>query len=334
MSEKYSLVKWNAAKKAIVEAKSIDEVKGIRDKAMAMQAYAKQIGESLEVQNDICEIKLRAERRAGEMLKETELNKGRPSEKGLHDVTVITKLSDLGIDKHESSRWQKIAGIPEKQFESLINEVKEDNKELTESFLLSTVKKIDRIDKIEKQKKAIEKGELPLPKGTFEIIVMDPPWPYSRDGTSYDPTGNRAMVPYPEMSMEKLEEIYIPGSEDCVLWLWTTNAFMKDAYHLLKVWGFEDKTILTWNKEFLGAGWWLRNITEHCILAVKGEPRKKGFFDNKKWTTLISEKRTQHSVKPELFYKLVDEVCTGRKLDYFARKKRDGWEVWGDEVTK
>ena len=60
------LVKWNNAKQAIIEAKTIDEVLNIRDKAEAMRAYAKQIGESLEVQNDICEIKLRAQRRAGE----------------------------------------------------------------------------------------------------------------------------------------------------------------------------------------------------------------------------------------------------------------------------
>ena len=39
-----------------------------------------------------------------------------------------------------------------------------------------------------------------------------------------------------------------------------------------------------------------------------------------------------HSVKPQEFYDMVDELCIGRKLDYFARKKRDGWEVFGNEV--
>jgi hypothetical protein len=60
------------------------------------------------------EIKLRAERRMGEMLKEIELNKGAitpGTNRGttqLHDVTSSPKLSDIGIEKHESSRWQKI----------------------------------------------------------------------------------------------------------------------------------------------------------------------------------------------------------------------------------
>jgi N6-adenosine-specific RNA methylase IME4 len=86
--------------------------------------------------------------------------------------------------------------------------------------------------------------------------------------------------------------------------------------------------MLTWDKEHFGTGRWLRSQTEHCILAIKGKP----FYNNTKWGTLIREKRTEHSVKPEIFYKMVDEICTGRKLDYFARKKREGWDVYGDEV--
>lgn len=54
-------------------------------------------------------------------------------------------------------------------------------------------------------------------------------------------------------------------------------------------------------------------------------------------TTLISEKRTTHSTKPEIFYKMVEEICASkskkfRKLYYFARKKREGWDVYGDEI--
>ena len=47
------------------------------------------------------------------MLKEEELDKGgRPSENRLHDVTSLSKLSDLGIEKIQSHRWQKIANMP------------------------------------------------------------------------------------------------------------------------------------------------------------------------------------------------------------------------------
>ena len=95
------LVKWEKAKQAIIEAKSIDEVKDIRDKAEALKAYAKQHGESKEVQNDIAEIKIRAERRMGEMLKEIDRHEsgdGRPL-KAFHDerLSAKPKLKDIGI---------------------------------------------------------------------------------------------------------------------------------------------------------------------------------------------------------------------------------------------
>ena len=54
--------------------------------------------------------------------------------------------------------------------------------------------------------------------------------------------------------------------------------------------------------------------------------------NNNKFSTFLEEKKTKHSAKPEAFYKMIDEICVGRKLNYFARKKRKGWDVYGDEV--
>jgi len=67
-----ALVKFDEARRALALATSIDEVKDIRDKAAALVAYVRQQGESLEMQNQCAEIKLRAERRAGELLAESE----------------------------------------------------------------------------------------------------------------------------------------------------------------------------------------------------------------------------------------------------------------------
>lgn len=133
------LIKWDNARNAIAECKTIDEVKTIRDKAEAMRAYAKQVKESLQVQNDLCEIKLRAERRAGEMLSETNLN----STAKLKNESNSMSLSRIGIQKHESSRWQKIAKIPEETFESVITETKAAAEELTESMMLKVEKEIN-----------------------------------------------------------------------------------------------------------------------------------------------------------------------------------------------
>lgn len=164
-----------------------------------------------------------------------------------------------------------------------------------------------------------------LPPGQYEVIVIDPPWPY---GTVYNAETRRVASPYPEMNLDELGALQIPAATDCILWLWTTNAFMHDAHHILEAWDFEPKTILTWFKEKTGVGYWLRGQTEHCILAVKGEPQ----LTHKAQGTALFAKARRHSEKPDEFYQFVESLCPGRKLDMFARRKRQGWEVWGNEI--
>jgi len=56
-------------------------------------------------------------------------------------------------------------------------------------------------------------------------------------------------------------------------WFWTTNFHMRHAYPILDAWGFhKTPTILTWAKDRMDNGYWLRGQTEHCILAVRGNP--------------------------------------------------------------
>ena len=98
------LVHFENAKRELQLATNVDEVKDLRDKAEALRLYMKQAGESLWMQNQCAEIKVRAERKAGELLKVT-VKPGNPQLS--HDVTIKT-LPD-GISRKQSSRWQAIA---------------------------------------------------------------------------------------------------------------------------------------------------------------------------------------------------------------------------------
>ena len=102
-----ALVRFDAARRALIEARSIDEVKDVRDKAEALRLYMRQAGESLEMQNDVAEIKLRAERRAGEMLGEMGESGQRPLGRPEKESQQVT-LSDFGLTKSQSSRWQSM----------------------------------------------------------------------------------------------------------------------------------------------------------------------------------------------------------------------------------
>lgn len=165
------------------------------------------------------------------------------------------------------------------------------------------------------------------PEGTYQVIVIDPPWPFnSRQGDST----HEIASPYQIMSIEEIEALKIPATDDSILWLWVPNAFLHDAFHILEAWGFTYRTNLTWAKNFVGLGDWLGGQTEHCLLATKG--KYKVFRKNE--STLLTAPRTKHSEKPITFYELVERLCPGTKMDMFARRKREGWDSWGAEANE
>jgi len=331
MNEETQLVHFDQARQALALASSIDEVKLIRDQAEAIRQYIRQQKGSLEMQNQAAEIKIRAERRAGEMLREMDLNEGgRPPEKLITSNIMLPvtppKLEDLGISKIQSHRWQMIAEVPEAKVEEFIAETKAKSDEITSRAILGIAMKIRHEAKMQTG------NTTELPDGLYRVIVIDPPWQYGRD---YDPFGSRVGSPYPEMSVEEITMLDIPAADGCILWLWTTNAFMHDAYHILEAWAFEPKTILTWFKERTGVGYWLRGETEHCILATRGTPNK---LSNEAFTTHLKVKSSNHSAKPNEFYELVEKLCGGSTeqthLEMFARVQREGWATWGNQITK
>ena len=194
-----------------------------------------------------------------------------------------------------------------------------------------TLKAAQRKRELDRQRLDIIEGRVALPEGVFEVIVIDPPWPYEGN---YSPGHfmGRVASPYPEMSLEELANLDIPAAPDCILWCWVTNRFLHDAFHLLEAWAFDYKTVLTWHKQRLGLGNWLRNNTEHVLVATKGHP--KWLTDLTNQNTWLEAPAGPYSRKPDAFYTLVDSLCVGRKLDYFSREKRLGWEQFGNDVAK
>jgi hypothetical protein len=100
------------ARRLLAEARSLDEVRHVRDVAEAVRVYARQAQLGLEAQNDAAELRLRADRRLGELLAGLPRNAGA---RGLgvrsHDATAPT-LEELGVSKSQSARWQAVAAVP------------------------------------------------------------------------------------------------------------------------------------------------------------------------------------------------------------------------------
>lgn len=217
----------------------------------------------------------------------------------------------------------KIAHRPHEEQRAIMDKAQEGSRNL-----VAAARRVD----IEKQREEIDAGTVELPTGVYEVISIDPPWPY-RDGeeqADYDPKGHRASNPYPEMSLEEIAALELPAADDCVLWLWTTHKFMRHSFALLDQWGFQERAILTWAKDRMGLGRWLRSQSEFCIMATRGKP----LIDLTNQTTVLHGPMREHSRKPDEFYAMVESLCPGRKIDWFSREKREGWAQVGNETEK
>lgn len=309
--------------------RDIDEVLNIRDRAEALRQYAKKVGMTHENQNALAEIKVRTERRAGELLAEMEKHEGgRPNKTGCKVQQV--SLQEMGIERTQSHRWQRIASIPEKKFESQLSALRADNqKEITSAAMLKLAKAIKARQPKPNPAVAMEGvyGSLgDLPAGSrFATVYADPPWQYENQGTRAA-TDNH----YETMTVDELCKMSVSRyvSEDAHLHLWTTNAFLFDAKRVMEAWGFEYKSCFVWVKTQMGIGNYWRVSHEFLFLGVRG----KCPFENKGLKSWGEYKRTKHSAKPDAVRGLIEQASLGPYLELFGRRQAKGWVVVGNQV--
>ncbi|WP_425755106.1 MT-A70 family methyltransferase [Ihubacter sp. rT4E-8] len=100
----------------------------------------------------------------------------------------------------------------------------------------------------------------------YKTIYIDPPWD-ARGGGKIKSGADRH---YSLMAIAEIAEIPVENLVDpsgCHLYLWAANNYIEDALALIKKWGFEYITMITWQKDKMGLGQYYRGITEHCIFA-------------------------------------------------------------------
>lgn len=131
------MVRYDAACKALAAAKSVDEAKTIRDVSEAMRAYAKQ-AKNKQLEVDAAEIRIRAERRIGELMQaqretvglakpfagKAGPGRGNTGPKPTQ-VSDLPTLAEAGIDKHLADRARKYAAVPEGEWNRELSEWRE-----------------------------------------------------------------------------------------------------------------------------------------------------------------------------------------------------------------
>lgn len=253
------------------------------------------------------------------------------SDESLKEVSTKKELSKVAAVSHDTIA--KVKKIQEKAPEEIKAKLATGEVSINAAYkeIKKEEKKEERDKKIEEVKQKIENENLASIDKKYHVIAIDPPWAYNEKGgfssDDYDAQNNRGAVDYPTMTVEQIKNINIPSADDSVMFLWTTHAFLKDSFDILKHWGFNYKATIVWDKVKMGMGRNIRMQVEFCLLGIKGKPIIQGSSER----DIITEPRREHSRKPEAFYEMVERMCIGNKLDYFSRQNRLNWEHYGAE---
>lgn len=186
-----------------------------------------------------------------------------------------------------------------------------------------------------------------LPNKKYDIIYADPPWDYngklqfdksSKSKEKIDISKNifisSASFKYPTLKLDELKKLQLQeiAKDDCLLFMWTSNPHLAQAIELAKSWGFDYRTIaFIWDKMNHNPGQYTLSNCEVCLVFKKGKiPRPRGARNVQQ---LVRSKRNGHSEKPiEVMQGIENMFPTQNKIELFARKKYEGWDVWGLDV--
>ena len=165
-----------------------------------------------------------------------------------------------------------------------------------------------------------------LPNKKYNVIYADPPWNEVGGGKIKRGADKHYLL----MKTNEIKKLPVANIADETGWLflWVTNNYLKDGLDVMDAWGFKYITNLVWAKNTIGLGYYFRGQHELCLFGKKGQMKP----NSRSESTLVNAKKTKHSKKPEEFYKKIEAVCSGKKIELFARNTRDGWDVWGNEV--
>lgn len=176
-------------------------------------------------------------------------------------------------------------------------------------------------------------------KNRYEIIYADPPWKYNARSNRNTRFGGGAQAHYPLMAMNDIEALPVPSlaAKNCVLLMWCTFPYLDQQLRLFSHWGFAYKTLgFSWIKTnkvnqqpFFGVGYYAKSNAEICLLGMRGSLKP---VSNRVSSCIVAPRRA-HSCKPDEVRDRIVELFGDRpRVELFARTKKAGWDVWGNEV--
>ena len=367
-SKSTGLTRYDAFIRALAEVKAVDEVVAIRDKAAALAAAAR-IANNHQAEADAVAIRLRATRRLGQLMQAQKdavgFNRGAagggkkagPRGSLVNPRDLRPTLASQGIDKRLANQARLLSAPSEKDFEALVAD--------THDKVARAVRNAMREVEIEQEREAYrartyqggtvaDLEHLIASGDRFGVESVDFAWPY--EPWSDKGKQRSAERRYDVMSLDEIKTFaanYIPrlAAKDCALFIWAIWPLIfavREVIDVIDGYGFKYRGLgFDWIKSLPGVetievkragykggglhwgeGYATRANSEVCFLATRGNPRRLLMNVHSTVIAPVGE----HSEKPDEVYRRIERLYPGPYLELFARKPREHWTYWGDEL--
>jgi len=173
----------------------------------------------------------------------------------------------------------------------------------------------------------------------YQIIYADPPWKQRKGGKkNVRPKSSGNPLDYNTISLDEIQSILnrvgFLSSENRVLFLWTIDKYLFAAEGIAERLGYKLHARMIWNKVTgIPAAFTIRFGHEYLLYMYHGRLLPIALEERGKIHSVFKEQVKNHSQKPEIAYQIIERLYPkANKLELFARRKREGWDVWGNEV--
>ena len=174
----------------------------------------------------------------------------------------------------------------------------------------------------------------------YDLILADPPWRQTKGGKkNVRPDSSGTELDYPVCSMEEIKEhlrqaTSLAAGDNVILFLWTIDKYLFEAQQMAESLGYRLHARMIWNKVTgIPAAFTVRYGHEYLLYMYKGKLIPVAKEERGKIHTVFTEKVHRHSQKPEISYEIIERLYPNlKKLEMYARRQRDGWDAFGNEV--
>ena len=175
----------------------------------------------------------------------------------------------------------------------------------------------------------------------FKTVLADPPWQFQNRTGKVAPEHKR-LSRYGTLTLDDIKALPVAeaAADTAHLYLWVPNALLPDGLAVMQAWGFQYKSNIIWQKirkdggpDGRGVGFYFRNVTEVLLFGTRGK-NARTLQAGRTQVNIMNTRKREHSRKPDEQYPLITSCSPGPYLEMFARGKREGWAIWGNQADE